>query len=138
MSGPLPVDVHRVNSAPSTVGAVLAWLQRAFGFTELALHRDDGDAIVHAELSLGPGIIMLGQCNEIGWLEVSSPDPLASTVSIYVAIDDPDAHHDRAVAAGARIVRPLTDEDYGSREHSARDLEGNLWSFGTYKPVAAG
>jgi uncharacterized glyoxalase superfamily protein PhnB len=50
---------------------------------------------------------------------------------------------DRAVDAcaqakldGARIVRELVDENYGSREYSARDLEGNLWSFGTYDPYA--
>jgi uncharacterized glyoxalase superfamily protein PhnB len=57
-----------------------------------------------------------------------------SSPVIYVVIDDPDAHHERAQAAGAEIVRGLTDEDYGSREYSARDLEGNLWSFGTYDP----
>jgi uncharacterized glyoxalase superfamily protein PhnB len=39
-----------------------------------------------------------------------------------------------APAAGAQIVRPLTDEPYGSLEYSARDPEGNLWSFGTYWP----
>jgi uncharacterized glyoxalase superfamily protein PhnB len=56
--------------------------------------------------------------------------------STYVVVDDPDAHHERAVAAGAEIVRELTDTDYGSREFSARDPEGNLWSFGTYRPEA--
>jgi len=45
-----------------------------------------------------------------------------------------DALHDRAVAAGAEIVRPLQDTDYGSREFSSRDPEGNHWSFGTYSP----
>lgn len=116
--------------------AALDWLQEAFGFTARAVYRDDDGTIVHAELSFGPGMVMLGQYGEAGWLGGSPPDPLASTISIYVVVDDPDAHHDRAAAAGARIVRPLTDEDYGSREYSARDLEGNLWSFGTYKPVA--
>ena len=42
--------------------------------------------------------------------------------------------HERAVAAGAQVVRELDDMDYGSREYSARDLDGNLWSFGTYQP----
>lgn len=42
------------------------------------------------------------------------------------------------MAAGAQIVRPLTDEAYGSREYSARDPEGNLWSFGTYRPPVGG
>jgi uncharacterized glyoxalase superfamily protein PhnB len=51
---------------------------------------------------------------------------------------DADAHHDKARAAGAEIVRELTDEDYGGRDYSVRDLEGNLWSFGTYDPYAEG
>lgn len=115
--------------------AALEWLKEAFGFTEHVVYRDDAGAIAHAELSWGPGLIMFGQFSEEGWLGGGKPDPLASTVSIYISVDDPDAHHDRAVAAGAQIVRPLTDEDYGSREYSVRDLEGNLWSFGTYNPT---
>jgi len=54
--------------------------------------------------------------------------------SVYVVVGDPDAHHDRAKAAGAEIVAGLTDTDYGSRDYSARDPDGNLWSFGTYRP----
>jgi uncharacterized glyoxalase superfamily protein PhnB len=46
--------------------------------------------------------------------------------------DDIDALHDRAVAAGAEIVYPLTDQDYGSRDFAARDPFGNVWAFGTY------
>jgi uncharacterized glyoxalase superfamily protein PhnB len=48
-----------------------------------------------------------------------------------------DAHHERAVGAGAEIVRALADTDYGSREYSARDPEGNVWSFGSYRPGAS-
>ena len=55
---------------------------------------------------------------------------------VYVRVDDVDAHHARAVAAGAAIVRPPADTPYGAREYSARDLEGRLWSFGTYDPYA--
>jgi uncharacterized glyoxalase superfamily protein PhnB len=55
-------------------------------------------------------------------------------ISLYLVVPDPDAHHDRAKAAGAQIVRELADQDYGSREYRARDPEGNLWSFGTYQP----
>ena len=56
------------------------------------------------------------------------------TAAIYVVLDDPDAHHARAVEAGAQIIRPPTDQDYGGRTYEARDLEGNVWSFGTYDP----
>jgi uncharacterized glyoxalase superfamily protein PhnB len=51
-----------------------------------------------------------------------------------VVVEDADAHFAHAQAAGAEIVRGLTDQDYGSRDYSARDPEGNLWSFGTYRP----
>jgi uncharacterized glyoxalase superfamily protein PhnB len=53
---------------------------------------------------------------------------------MYVVIEDADAHYAQARAAGAEIVRELEDQDYGSRDYSARDFEGNLWSFGTYQP----
>ena len=55
------------------------------------------------------------------------------TAAVYVAIADPDAHYARAKAAGAEIIRELNDTPYGSREYGARDLEGNAWSFGTYR-----
>jgi uncharacterized glyoxalase superfamily protein PhnB len=115
--------------------AALRWLKDAFGFEEVAAYRGDDGGVEHAQLRLGAGMVMLGPQRE-DWLGGKSPDPLTSTVSVYVVVEDPDAHHARARAAGADIVRDLTDEDYGSREYSARDLEGNLWSFGTYDPYA--
>ena len=54
--------------------------------------------------------------------------------TIYVYVADLDAHHARAVAAGATITQPLSDTDYGSREYAATDREGHQWSFGTYRP----
>ena len=55
---------------------------------------------------------------------------------MYVVVEDPDTMHERAKAAGAEISREIEDTDYGSREFSARDPEGNAWSFGTYDPFA--
>ena len=118
--------------------AAIEWLRQAFGFEEKAVYRGEEGVVQHAELRLGAGAIMLGQHREDGWMGGAAPDALASPQSVYVVIDDPDAHHDRAKAAGARIVMEVTDQDYGSREYSARDLEGNLWSFGTYDPYASG
>jgi uncharacterized glyoxalase superfamily protein PhnB len=51
-----------------------------------------------------------------------------------VAVEDADAHCERARGAGAVITREPEDLDYGSREYSARDLEGHHWHFGTYRP----
>jgi uncharacterized glyoxalase superfamily protein PhnB len=117
--------------------AALDWLKRAFGFREKVVHRGEDGAILHAELQLGPGIVMFGQYREEGWMGGHTPDALASTLSLYIVVEDPDAHYAQAVREGAQIVREPVDQDYGSREYSARDPEGNLWSFGTYDPYTA-
>jgi uncharacterized glyoxalase superfamily protein PhnB len=114
--------------------AAIDWLKDAFGFQEAAVYRGDDGIVRHAQLKLGTGMVMLGQYDGGSWLGGRPMEPLASSVSIYVVVGDPDAHYARAKKAGAAIVRDITDEDYGSREYSARDLEGNLWSFGTYDP----
>jgi uncharacterized glyoxalase superfamily protein PhnB len=114
--------------------AALDWLQRAFGFEEKEAHRDDEGVVHHAELRLDGGMVMVGEQRDGGHLGGHEPDPLASTLGIYVAIEDPDAHYAQAKAAQASIVRELVETEYGSREYSARDVEGNLWSFGTYDP----
>jgi uncharacterized glyoxalase superfamily protein PhnB len=116
--------------------AGIAFLTRAFGATEKAVHRGDDGAIHHAELALGAGLVMVGEQREDGKLGGDAPRPLSSTISIYVVVEDPDSHHAVAREAGANVVRELEDMDYGSREYSVRDPEGNLWSFGTYDPYA--
>lgn len=133
MSDPTILPVFRYRDA----SAALDWLKKAFGLEENAVHRDDEGTIRHAQLQLGTGMVMLAQHGGDGWMGGGPPDALRSTVSVYLVVPDPDAHFARAEAEGATIVRELTDEDYGSREYSARDLEGNLWSFGTYDPYAA-
>lgn len=56
---------------------------------------------------------------------------------LYVAVDDPDAYYEQAKTAGAEIVLAPFDTDYGARNYTSRDLEGHLWSFGTYWPQVA-
>jgi uncharacterized glyoxalase superfamily protein PhnB len=113
--------------------AAIDLLVNAFGFTPRAVHEDDNGVVQHAELAYGDGMVMLGETPR-------EPDsnrldmPVGGT-SVYIVVDDPDAHHERARAAGVKIRRELRDEDYGSRGYSAEDLEGNLWSFGTYRPA---
>jgi uncharacterized glyoxalase superfamily protein PhnB len=124
--------------------AAIRWLCEAFGFEERMVHPGEDREVVHAELSLGPGIIMLGSASD----DMPAVDTDALTAggeadfsripfALYVAVEDVDAHYEHARAAGAEIVRELNDTDYGSREYAARDLEGNIWSFGTYRPTAA-
>jgi uncharacterized glyoxalase superfamily protein PhnB len=106
--------------------AAIEWLVNAFGFERLMVMEGPDGTIGHAELKLGPGVIMIGSERDGGQGQ-------AGQGSLYVAIDDVDAHHERAKAAGAE-VGALRDEDYGSREYTVSDLEGNVWSFGTYRP----
>jgi uncharacterized glyoxalase superfamily protein PhnB len=116
--------------------AAIEFLKRTFGAGEQVVYRRDDGSIQHAQLELEGQLIMLGQASGEGWLAGEPPNPLASTISLYVVVSDPDGHHARAVAAGANVVRELEDMEYGSREYGVRDLEGNLWSFGTYDPSA--
>ena len=106
--------------------AAVDFLKEAFGAEEHAVYKDDEGRIRHAELRFGNGIVMFGPAGG----EAKIPG------GIYVVVDDPDAHCERARAAGAEIVRGLEDTDYGSRGYSAKDPEGNGWHFGTYQPFA--
>jgi uncharacterized glyoxalase superfamily protein PhnB len=105
------------------------WLQDAFGFEPHALHEDDDGTVVHAQMRWGSDMIMFGSARE------DSYGDRAGQGWVYASCDDPDALCERARAAGAQITREPTDQEYGSRDFSARDLEGNQWSFGTYEPV---
>lgn len=113
--------------------AAIQFLCGVFGFERSLVVPDEGDeqVVVHAQLRWPEGGgIMLGTANRPGNVFSQRPTGAGST---YVVTDDPDGIHDEAVAAGAEIIHPLQDEDYGSRGFSALDPEGNIWSFGTYR-----
>ncbi|MER6950035.1 VOC family protein [Nonomuraea sp. NPDC000554] len=97
------------------------FLTAAFGFQVHEVSKNEQGAIVHAELLVEDDIVMLGQGSPGG-------------PGVYIAVDDADAHHDRAKAAGAEITMGLTDQDYGSRDYACKDPQGNTWYFGTYRP----
>ena len=116
------------------LGAAIDWLCRVFGFEPLEVMQNDDGTYAHVELRLGEGVIMPMSLDKGGDPENPWNQPM-TTQGLYVALDGVDAHYARAEAEGAAIARPLADTDYGSREYTARDVEGNLWSFGTYRPV---
>jgi len=123
----------RYRNAP----AAIEWLCQTFGFEkQLVVPHEDG-TIAHAQLRFGNGMIMLGSVvdSEFGRL-MKQPDEIggAETQSAYLVVADADAIYERAKAAGAEIVLEIKDEDYGGRGFSCRDLEGHLWSIGTYDP----
>jgi len=110
----------------------IRFLEDALGFAAEVVHRDDAGRVEHAVLSRPGGAVMLSDARDDG----SSPYDLGPTC-LYVVVDDPDAHHATAAAAGAEIVEAPVDRDYGSREYAVRDPEGNVWCFGTYQPALA-
>jgi uncharacterized glyoxalase superfamily protein PhnB len=129
------IPTMRYRDAPRMID----WLCTAFGFSRHAVYEDGEGGIAHAQLTLGHGMIMLGSARDdaFGRLQ-STPATLGGTTqSPYLVVPDADAVHATAVAAGAEIVMPLKDEDYGGRGFTCRDPEGHLWNVGTYDPWAA-
>jgi len=123
----------RYRNAP----AAIDWLCQVFGFEKQLVVANPDGTIAHAQLSFGNGMIMLGSVadTEFGRL-MKQPDEIggAETQSSYVIVADADLVYARAKAANAEIVREIKDEDYGGRLFACRDLEGHLWSIGTYDP----
>jgi uncharacterized glyoxalase superfamily protein PhnB len=108
--------------------AAIDFLEQAFGFERHAVHEGKGGRIEHAELRAQNGWIMLGSRRS------DSPYDTGHS-SAYVVVEDVDGHCERAKAAGADVFREPEDQDYGGRDYSCRDPEGNVWSFGTYAPT---
>jgi len=120
---------------------MIEWLCSAFGFKRHLVVDDDQGGIAHAQLTLGPGMIMLGSArsgdDQFGRLQ-STPKVLGGTTqSPYLVVPDADEMYRRAKAAGAEIVIEIKDEDYGGRVFSCRDPEGHLWNIGSYDPWKA-
>jgi uncharacterized glyoxalase superfamily protein PhnB len=117
--------------------AAIDWLSKVFGFEKHAVYPGPNNTIGHAELSLGGGMIMLGSVKDDAYGKgFKTPAELGNieTRSTYIVVPDADAVYARAQAAGATIARPIQDMDYGSREFTVKDPEGNSWSVGTYDP----
>ncbi len=113
---------------------MIEWLQKAFGFS-VNVSFMDGDKVGHAELSLGGSVIMLGEARADAYGRMVGEPGQAGGKSTYVALDDVDAVHAKAKAAGATILEEPVNRDYGSREFICADPQGNVWSFGTYRPA---
>lgn len=108
------------------------WLCEAFGFTKAMVVPGEGGRVMHAELSLGGAMVMGGsEAPDTDYKRAAHPTGRAM---LYVVLDEVDEHCARARAAGAEIVLDLETKEYGGRDYTARDPEGNLWTFGTYAP----
>ncbi len=105
--------------------ASIEWLERALGAERVAVHEDDDGRVAHAEVRIGESLVMCGD------ERVSSRATPPGVSVVYVVVPDADAAYERARAAGAEVSEPV-DQDYGSRDITVTDPDGNRWSLGTY------
>lgn len=115
----------------------IEWLCRVFGFKKHAVVPGPKHTIMHAELTLGGGMIMLGSVQKnIRSHLMKQPDEIggAETQSSYLVVPDADAVYARAKAAGAEILFDIENKPFGGRGFTCRDLEGHIWDVGTYDP----
>jgi PhnB protein len=118
----------------------IEWLDRAFGFREQTDQRytDPNGTVTHAQLEAGDGIIMLAAPTPDYQSPARHRESCAAAAAwsnvpwvidgVQVEVNDVDAHHERAMSAGARMLTPMRDEPYG-RLYNAEDLEGHRWMF---------
>ncbi|MFO6465858.1 VOC family protein [Jannaschia sp. KMU-145] len=105
--------------------AAMTFLADAFGLETVQAHDGPDGRVMHAEMRFGNGVIMIGSVDAAA--DHGSP-------GLYLVVEDVDAHHARAVAAGAGVVYGPQDTEFGTRRWRGTDPEGHEWSFGTYAP----
>jgi uncharacterized glyoxalase superfamily protein PhnB len=105
----------------SDADAELAFLKAAFGATERGVQRNADNSVMHAEVTIGDSIVMLGQGSE-RW----KPRP----ASLYLWVDDVDATYAQALRAGATSESEPEDKPYGHRNAGAIDPNGVTWWIG--------
>jgi len=139
-SRPLPAPTLLPLMRYRDLAAALEWLQEAFGFERQVAVSDSDGAVIYAQMTYGTSMLMLGAVRDTDLDNLMrQPDEVGGieTQSCYVVIEDADAHHARAVAAGAEVLLGLKSDGLGRRGYSCRDPQGHIWSFGTYNPSKA-
>jgi uncharacterized glyoxalase superfamily protein PhnB len=107
-------------------GAAVDWLVKAFGLEKDEVSTGADGRVNHASMTFGEALLMLGSPGP----DFKGPRALgAVTQNLYVDVDDVEAHHARAVEAGAAIIEEPKDTPYGARRYGAEDLEGHRWYF---------
>jgi PhnB protein len=131
---PIPDGYHTATPYLIVKGAAQAieFYKKAFGATELMRMPQPGGKIGHAEIKIGDSPIMLAdESPDVG---ARSPQSIGgSPVSIMLYVEDVDRMFSQAVAAGAKVKRPVADQFYGDRTGGIEDPFGHLWYIATHK-----
>ncbi len=131
---PIPEGYHTATPYLIIKGAASAieFYKKAFGATELMRMADPSGRIGHAEIRIGDSPILLA--DEVPEMSYRSPQSLGgSPVSILLYVEDVDAVFSQAVAAGAKVERPVKDQFYGDRSGGVTDPFGHVWYIATHK-----
>jgi uncharacterized glyoxalase superfamily protein PhnB len=120
---------------------MIDWLCGTIGFVKKAVYPDEKGRIMHAELTLGAGMLMISstpaESDESPWARLTrQPDQIdgAETQSPAINVPDPDAIYARVKQNGGKIVMDIEDKGYGGRGFTCRDPEGHVWHIGSYDP----
>ena len=115
----------------SGAGDAIAFYKKALGAEEVMRMADPGGKIHHAEIETGDSRIMLA--DEHPEIQALSPKTVGgSPVSIHLYVADVDGAVERAVAAGAKLIRPVADQFYGDRVGGIEDPFGYRWFIATH------
>ena len=111
----------------------IEYYKKVFGAAEVFRMDQPDGKVGHAELQIGDSRIMLADENpSMGQGHASAESIGASPVSLYLYIPDVDSVVERAVAAGAKVLRPVQDQFYGDRNGFIQDPFGHLWGIATH------
>ena len=110
------------------VGAALVWLEKTFGFERKGEIPAPDGSIMHAEMAFKDGVLMMGPANDDRGCRSPSTLPGVNQ-SLYLYVDDVDAHFKHAKASGAAKITEPMDTFWGDRMYTVQDLEGHQWSF---------
>lgn len=131
---PIPDGYHTATPYLVVKGAASAldFYKKALGATEIMRFPGPDGSVMHAEIQIGNSILMLADENLA--MGARSPKTLGgSPISIMLYVEDADASFNKAVAAGAKVVRPLMDQFYGDRSGILEDPFGHAWAISTHK-----
>ncbi|MDQ6733580.1 MAG: VOC family protein [Nitrospirota bacterium] len=131
---PIPEGYHTATPYLIVKGAGLAieFYKQAFGASEVMRMDGPNGRVGHAEIRIGDSPIMLA--DEYPEMGIRSPQSLGGAgVSMLLYVEDVDARFKKAIAAGAKEIKPVQDQFYGDRSGTLEDPFGHVWTIATHK-----